>query len=72
MKIQYTLTGYIDVPAGSELTKSPRGIVLPNGNLLKLWEVVELNEIHDLNSQQLEEQGCYLTYESAEMEIVDG
>jgi hypothetical protein len=38
----YSLNGSILAPAGSKLTDTGTGIVLPDGNILKIWEQLEL------------------------------
>lgn len=41
MKINYQLTGTIDVPEGSRLNAIGTAIILPDGNTLRLWEAWE-------------------------------
>jgi len=49
MIIKFTLSGTIEVPEGSRLDDvSPRMILLPNGDHVKLFPVLELNDDRDL------------------------
>lgn len=71
MLIEYTITGTIEVPEGSTV-KSPRTIVLPDGNVLKLWTAVELNDWEDLTWSQKQDMGIALDenyIEIAEVEL---
>ena len=69
MLIEYTITGTIEVPEGSIL-KEPRTIVLPDGNILKLWTAVELNEIEDITWSQKRKLGVDLTENTIDLEEV--
>ena len=58
MNINYTLTGTIEVPAGSRLSASGTSIVLPDGERLMLWEAWEIDEGKDLTYDELAAIGC--------------
>jgi len=56
MIIHYTVAGSIFVPDGSRLDveyaskgESPRKIILPNGDFVKIFPIVELNDDRDLS-----------------------
>jgi len=66
MLIKYTLQGTVEVPEGSKIT-DPRMIELPNGQWIKLFTTVELNDDQDLSYQQqnvlgIEVEDCYCSF----------
>lgn len=75
MMISYTLRGLIDAPEGSKLNETRSGILLPNGETLKLWESWEVN-IDDENHRNLEytemvERQLFYAGEMIEFEITE-
>lgn len=66
MIVEYTITGTIEVPEGSTV-KGPRTIVLPDGNIIKLWTAVELNETDDLTYGQQADKGIWLNENFTEL-----
>lgn len=56
MEIRFNLTGTIEVPDGS-VVESPRTVRLPNGDRIKLWTAVELNEERDLDFKEMQIMG---------------
>lgn len=66
MLIEYTITGSIELPEGS-IIKEPRTIVLPDGNIIKLWTAVELNETDDLTYGQQADKGIWLNENFTEL-----
>lgn len=61
MKVNYQLTGILHLPSGSTVRKDGRGVILPDGRLLKLWECWEEGEgaIERLQPSELEEMGVF-------------
>lgn len=56
MIISYRISGIIEVPDGSQI-EDPRTIRLPDGNFIKLWTGVELNDVDDLSFAQQQNLG---------------
>ena len=56
MEIRFQLSGIIEVPDGSQI-EDPRTIRLPDGNFIKLWTGVELNDVDDLSFAQQQNLG---------------
>jgi hypothetical protein len=56
MQVRYTFEVMVWVPDGSELGEG-RAIILPNGEWVKPWVVMELNDDQDLTHSQLIEAG---------------
>lgn len=52
MKIEYTLQGTITVPDGSQFQDHSRAIILPDGQWIKLFTAVELNDDRDISFHQ--------------------
>ena len=65
----------ITAPRVSSVTTTMSGqggtIILPNGDELKSFLVLELNEEEDLTTQQLEERGCSCEDISREIRAID-
>ena len=68
MIINFTLAGTVEVPDGSELV-GPRTIRLPDGQYIKLWTSVELNEERDLDYKEMMALDIDLEEVSAELEV---
>ena len=74
MIVEYTMSGTIEFPEGSTF-EGPRTIRLPDGDIIKLWTAVELNEVDDLTYGQQADKGIWLTenfIEVKELELDSG
>ena len=59
MDIKVTITATITVPDGSELhSELGRQITMPNGDWVKPFIVLELNDERDLSWEEANEIGC--------------
>lgn len=58
--IQYTLRGALEVPEGTTVNEYGH-IQLPTGELLKLFEAVELNEVMELDETARNALGVFTT-----------
>ena len=60
--IQYTLRGVLEVPEGTTVNEYGH-IQLPTGQVLKIFEAVELNDDRDLHETARNALGVYTTSE---------
>ena len=71
MIIKFTLSGTIEVPEGSRLDKdSPRMILLPDGNHVKLFPVFELNDDRDMTWFEAALIGLDIDNEEASLTVI--
>jgi hypothetical protein len=63
MNVRVTLEAVITLPEGTQLPSeiNSRAFTLPNGDTVKPWVVVELNDIDDLSTTQAEALGIHIT-----------
>jgi hypothetical protein len=59
--INFTITGTLSVPKDTVI-EHMFDIILPNGDTLRIWPVVELNDTSDLSLRQLTTYDCWLEY----------
>lgn len=60
LSLSYTLTGSLTVPDGTTFSESGNEILLPCGNILKLWEAIEDHrQGRDLSEDELVSLGVY-------------
>ena len=67
--ISFTITGKLVVPEGTSVDHTFNQILTPNGDELRIWPVIELNDDEDLNTIQLEERNIDLQYGKLIMEM---
>lgn len=72
MIVKVTLEAMITLPEGTQWPSfgeiGSRAFTLPNGDIVKPWVVLELNDLHDLTYTQLEEMGIDITEGSCTIE----
>jgi hypothetical protein len=61
MNVKVTLEAVITLPEGTQWPTQGREFTLPNGDWVKPWVVVELNDIDDLSTTQAEALGIHIT-----------
>jgi hypothetical protein len=65
MNIRVTLEAVITLPEGTQWPSfgeiGSRAFTLPNGDTIKPWVVVELNDLDDLSTTQAEALGIHIT-----------
>jgi hypothetical protein len=65
MIVKVTLEAMITFPEGTKWPSfgeiGSRAFTLPNGDTVKPWVVMELNDLDDLKFTQLEELGIHIT-----------
>jgi hypothetical protein len=72
MDIKVTITATITVPDGSELEEElGRQITLPDGDWIKPFIVLELNDTHDLPWMDANARGCDVVEARCEYEVQD-
>lgn len=69
MEIRFNLSGTIELPDGS-VVEGPRTVRLPNGDCIKLWTAVELNEERDLDFKEMQLMGIDVSDEAEIKESV--
>lgn len=69
MEIAVTLMAVLTVPKGSVLS-GERGVILPSGQVWKLWPTIEEDETRDLTGLEIEEAGGFLEHGDASMEVL--
>jgi hypothetical protein len=67
--ISFTITGKLVVPEGTSIDHTFNQILTPNGDELRIWPVIELNDNTDLNNLQLEDRNLDLQYGKLIMEM---
>lgn len=72
MMVKVTLEAMITLPKGTQMPSfgeiGSRALTLPNGDWVKPWIVLELNDGDDLKFTQLEEMGIDITEGSCTIE----
>ena len=72
MNVKVTLEAIITLPEGTQWPSfgeiGSRAFTLPNGDWVKPWVVMELNDIDDLSTTQAEALGIHITEGSATIE----
>jgi len=61
MLVRITLEATISLPDGTRFPEQGRAFTLPNGDWVKPWIVLELNDSEDLKFTQLGELGIDVT-----------
>jgi hypothetical protein len=70
----YQLAGSVVAPAGSKLTDTGTGIILPDGNVVKIWESLELLpkgddvDARDLSFTEASDMGLWYDGDMARLE----
>lgn len=66
------MTGHLQVPEGTILSENNQEFILPTGQVLKVWEVVEDHTLgEDLSQMQLNDLGVFTDLEfDREMELM--
>ena len=71
MILNYSISGSYLLPKGSVLNDN-NSITLPNGDFIKLWTAVELNDDVDLHELQLNTRGIYTSFDrERHLELTD-
>lgn len=52
-----TVTETFGAPEGTTLLEDARGLLLPSGEIIKPWIVLELNEDRDLTGEEMDRLG---------------
>lgn len=75
VSFNFTLRGVVVVPAGSELTRTGTGIKLPDGNIIKVWDTLEIerpgDEPEDLSHEDANALGIFIDGDCPEFEGPD-
>lgn len=67
--VSMTLKAFVNLPEGSTIAERGRGLILPNGDWLKPFVVLERNDDGDLSATDLEKLGVYLEDTGFEYEM---
>ena len=68
MNVRVTLEAIITLPEGTQWPTKGREFTLPNGDWVKPWVVMELNDLDDLSTTQAEALGIHITEGSVTIE----
>ena len=66
MRLKIVSHAFLDVPDGT-VVQDDGFIKLPNGDFLKPFVTMELNEMTDLTTTQLNQHGCDMDYDGSEI-----
>ena len=69
---RFSVTEIIGAPEGTATLPDGRGLQLPNGDIVRPWIVLELNETRDLSGEEMDGHGLEAGIDfSREVEEVD-
>jgi hypothetical protein len=57
MEIRITIEAVLTLPEGTQVPEQGRAFTLPNGDWVKPWIVLEINDDRDLKFEELELMG---------------
>jgi hypothetical protein len=69
VEVEITLKAFVVLPEGSTIAERGRGLILPNGDCLKPWVVLERNDEGDVSAADLDKMGIYLEDTAYQYEV---